>query len=61
MFSKLVDYIKGTKAELKSVNWPTKKQTTDYTLLVVGISLFVALLLGFFDNFFSFLLQKFVL
>jgi len=61
MFSKLVDYIKGTRTELKAVNWPTKKQTMDYTLLVIGVSLFVALLLGFFDKTFSFLLQKFVL
>ena len=61
MFNKLVDYIKGTRTELKSVNWPTKKQTIDFTLLVIGVSLFVAILLGFFDKTFSFLLQKFVL
>lgn len=61
MFSKLVDYLKGTKAELHSVNWPTKKQTIDYTFLVIGVSLLVAFLLGFFDKTFSYLLQTFVL
>jgi len=61
MFTKLIDYLKGTRAELSSVNWPTKKQTIDFTLLVIGVSLLVALLLGFFDKTFSFLLQTFVL
>lgn len=60
MFNKLVNYIKGTKTELKSVNWPTKKQTINSTLLVIGVSLFVALVLGFFDGVFSFLLKTFV-
>jgi len=61
MFNKLVNYLKGTKAELNSVNWPTKKQTINFTLLVIGISLFVAALLGFFDKIFTFLLQTFIL
>ncbi|MBU1178783.1 preprotein translocase subunit SecE [Patescibacteria group bacterium] len=61
MFNRLIDYLKGTKTELASVNWPTKKQTTDYTLLVIGVSLAVAFLLGFFDKIFTFLLQTFVL
>jgi len=61
MLTKLIEYLRGTKAELKSVNWPTKKQTIDFTLLVIGVSLFVAILLGFFDKTFSLLLQKFVL
>jgi preprotein translocase subunit SecE len=61
MFTRLINYLKGTRTELSSVNWPTKKQTRDYTLLVVGVSLLVAFLLGFFDKIFTFLLQTFVL
>lgn len=61
MFGKLVDYIKSTRVELKSVSWPTKKQTINFTLLVIGVSLAVAAFLGFFDMFFSFLLKKFIL
>ncbi len=61
MFTKLVNYLKGTKAELSSVNWPTKQQTINSTFLIIGVCLFVALLLGFFDKTFSYLLQTFVL
>lgn len=60
MWEKFVNYLKGTKAELNFVNWPTKKQTINYTMLVIGVSLFVAFFLGFFDKIFSFLLQVFV-
>jgi preprotein translocase subunit SecE len=61
MFAKLINYIKATKVELKNVKWPTKKQTTNFTLLVIGVSLAVAFFLGFFDAIFTFLLKKFVL
>jgi len=61
MVNKLVNYLKGTKAELVSVNWPTKKQTINSTFLVIGVSLFVAIVLGFFDKIFTYLLQTFVL
>lgn len=59
--SKLLNYIKETKAELKDVQWPSKKQTTNYTILVIGVSLAVAVFLGFFDFAFAYLLEKFVL
>ncbi len=61
MFTKLVNYLKGTKSELGSVNWPTKNQTINSTLLVIGFSLFIAFFLGFFDKIFTFLLKTFVL
>jgi len=60
MWEKFINYIKGARAELSFVNWPTKKQTINYTLLVIGVSLFVAFLLGLFDKIFTFLLQVFV-
>lgn len=46
---KLTDYIKDSIAELKKVTWPTKKQTTEYTLLVIGISLGLAAFIGIVD------------
>jgi len=61
MFSRLIDYVKGTRVELKSVSWPTKKQTINFTLLVIGFSLATAVFLGLFDALFSFLLKKFIL
>ena len=53
MFKKLIDYIKASVQEMKKVTWPTKKELTDYTILVIGISLGVAGFLGLLDFIFS--------
>ncbi len=52
--SKLANYIKGSVEEMKKVTWPTKKETQNYTYLVIGISLAVAAFLGALDYIFSF-------
>jgi len=39
----LISYIKETKGELKHVSWPTRAQTINYTVIVIGISLIIAL------------------
>jgi len=46
---KLVQYVKESYVELKKVTWPTRKETVNYTLLVIGISLFVAAFIGIAD------------
>lgn len=51
--SKITEYFKETKAELKHVNWPTRKQTILYTIIVVVLSIVVAYFLGIFDFIFS--------
>ncbi len=56
--SKITEYFKDTKAELKHVNWPTRSQTFYYTLIVILLSVIVAYFLGFFDFLFSTGLQK---
>ncbi len=61
MFERIKNYIKGTRTELKYVNWPTRKQTINYTLLVIGVSLFVAAVLGGTDKLFSMLLNAVIL
>jgi preprotein translocase subunit SecE len=30
------NYLKGVKSELKKVNWPTKKELTNYTVVVLA-------------------------
>ncbi len=52
--SKLTEYIKGSIREMKKVTWPTKKETKNYTFLVIGISIAVAVFLGALDYIFSF-------
>jgi len=46
---------------MKKVNWPSRQETTKYTLIVIGVSLVVAFYLGTLDFLFSTLLDKFVI
>ena len=43
---------------LKKVTWPTKKQTINYTLLIIGISLVLAALIGIADYVLSLGIQR---
>ena len=54
---KLGEYIKETRAELKHVTWPTQRQATAFTLIVIVISIVTALYLGAFDYIFAQLLK----
>jgi len=54
--SKIIDYFKGSLAEMKKVVWPTKKQTTTYTLIVIGMSIGVAIFFGILDYLFNIIL-----
>lgn len=51
--SKITSYFSESVAELKKVTWPTKKETYNYTLLVIGISIGVAIFLGLLDFIFA--------
>ena len=55
--NKLSNYIKGAIEEMKKVTWPTKKETKNYTYLVIGISISVAIFLGALDFIFTFGLE----
>ena len=56
----LGQYLKDTQAELRHVAWPTQTQTIVFTILVIGISVFISLYLGFFDFIFTGILQRVV-
>ncbi len=58
MLSKITNYLKQSIVELKKVVWPTKKETTQHTLLVIGISLGVAIFLGALDYIFNLGLER---
>ena len=45
----LTTYLKETRNELRHVNWPTRKQTIAFTLIVIILSIVTAVLLGGFD------------
>lgn len=51
--SKISRYLQESMEEMKKVTWPSKKETYNYTLLVIGISLAVAAFLGILDYLFN--------
>ena len=56
--SKIIEYLKETKTELKHVIWPKRSQTLYYTLIIIVLSVIVAYYLGIFDFIFSKGLEK---
>lgn len=61
MFKKFTTYFSETKTELKRVVWPSRQDTIQYTLAVIGISAAVAVFLGALDILFQYLLKEFIL
>ncbi len=57
--SKITTFLKEVRMEMKKVNWPSRQETIQYTLIVIGVSVVVAIYLGGLDFLFSFLLNKF--
>lgn len=58
--SRLINYFKDTRAELKHVSWPTRRQSITFTVIVIIISIATALYLSAFDFIFTWLLERFV-
>jgi len=58
---KIIQFFLEAKAEMLKVNWPTKKQTVNYTMLVVAVSIVVAGFLGGLDWIFSYILKTFII
>ncbi len=58
--TKVITYLKEVREEMRKVTWPTRKETSRYTLMVLGISLVVSLFLGAFDYIFSLILRRFI-
>lgn len=48
-FRWIKNYFIGAVAEMKKVSWPSKKQTTTYSFIVIGMSVGVALFFGLMD------------
>jgi len=57
MANKLTTYINGSIEEMKKVTWPSHKETKNFTLLVIGISVSVAVFLGALDFVFAYALE----
>jgi preprotein translocase subunit SecE len=60
IINKVTSYITESKNELKKVVWPSRKEATNHTLLVIGISLGVAIFFGILDYVFTIGFQQFI-
>ena len=60
IIEKIKNYFKGSISEMKKVVWPTKKQTTTYSIVVIAMSIGVAVFFGILDYFFNIILEKII-
>ena len=58
---KTKNYFKEVRIEMAKVKWPTRQETINYTIIVIGVSLAVAAFLGALDFIFTYLLNLFIL
>ncbi len=61
MIQRLKFYLQESYSELKRVNWPSRKETINMTLMVIGLSLGLAVFLGVLDAAFHYLIGNFLL
>ncbi len=57
---KIIQYLKEVKVEAKKISWPSRKETMKYSLIVLGISIFVAIFLWIFDILFSLVIRNLI-
>ena len=58
--TKVKSYFKGVRSELKKVNWPTKKELTNYTIVVLSTTLALTIVIWGLDFIFKGLLTVIV-
>ena len=58
--NKLTNYFREALYELRKVTWPTKKQTVNYSIVVIAITIGMAIFFALLDYFFTWLLSVIV-
>lgn len=61
MFARIKRFFLESRQELRHVNWPTRDEAIRLTSIVIGISLGLALFLGFFDYLFTNIIKSYIL
>jgi preprotein translocase subunit SecE len=59
--SKIGNYLKETKGEMKHVSWPSAKQAFYFTGIIIVIAILISAFLGLFDFVFTWMLDTFVI
>ena len=60
-FRNIPRFFSEVKKEMKKVTWPTRNETISKTLLVIGISVVTAAVLGGLDAFFTWVVRTIVI
>lgn len=55
--TRIAEYFKDTRGELRKVTWPTREQATKLTLIVLAVTATMALFLGTLDYIFATLVR----
>lgn len=61
MLTRIITFLKESRAELRKVRWPTREETIRYTASVILISAVLSIFLGGLDYLFQFVLNTFLL
>ena len=61
MITKPFQYIKEAQVEIKKVTWPSRKQSLQYTAIVILVSIGATIILGGLDVLFNYILTQFIL
>ena len=57
---RIVGAFKNTAAELKKVAWPSKKDLVNYSIVVIGFVVALAVIVGLLDTASSFLVKQLI-
>ncbi|MCF6276887.1 MAG: preprotein translocase subunit SecE [Candidatus Magasanikbacteria bacterium] len=57
---KLKKYLIDSSREMKKVTWPTKKQTKNYTIIVIALSLGIMIFFAILDYLFDIILKTII-
>jgi preprotein translocase subunit SecE len=60
LIDKVKQYLVDTRGELRKVTWPTRKQLTNLTLIVLAVTVAMAIFLGAMDLLFATLVRLIV-
>ena len=57
---RVAEYLRDTRGELRKVSWPTRKQATNLTAIVLAVTVAMAIFLGALDFIFASLISLIV-
>ena len=57
---RVAEYLRDTRGELRKVSWPTRKQATNLTMIVLAVTVAMAIFLGALDFVFAALVRLIV-